>query len=144
MAKGITWTTELRRLGDLREWEEIVDVLKNPKHTVRVAVVGKYTSNGDAYKSISESLTHAGIPNDARVEIHWIESDQLELGRPPAEVLENVDALVVSLPAHNLTGTHALVEQHRRLVDENLPPSREIVDLQIGDEMLFILKKRGG
>lgn len=56
----------------------------------------------------------------------------------------NVDALVVSLPAHNLTGTHALVEQHRRLVDENLPPSREIVNLQIGDEMLFILKKRGG
>ena len=47
-----------------------------------MAVVGKYTSNGDAYKSISEALIHAGIPNDCRVEIDWIESDSLEAGKP--------------------------------------------------------------
>jgi CTP synthase len=91
-----------RRLGlessaaDMSEWRGLVETLKAPKHTCKVAVVGKYTSNGDAYKSINESLIHGGIPSDARVEIEWIESDSLEQGRPSSELLDRVDALVVA------------------------------------------------
>ncbi|AIE85056.1 CTP synthase [Fimbriimonas ginsengisoli] len=81
---------------NLTEWQALVETLKDPRNSVKVAVVGKYTSNGDAYKSIAESLTHAGIPNDSRVEIVWIESDSLENGRPPEEFLAEVDALVVA------------------------------------------------
>src|SRR5579871_3363185 len=65
-------------LNDLEGWESIVDVLKNPKQRCTIAVVGKYTSNGDAYKSINEALIHAGIPNECGVDVRWIESDTLE------------------------------------------------------------------
>ena len=78
------------------EWKSLVDVLKNPRESCRIAVVGKYTSNGDAYKSINESLIHAGIPNHARVDIRWIESDSLENGQPPEEFLEGMDGLIVA------------------------------------------------
>ena len=91
-----------KRLGleerkvQLTEWRALVDTLKNPKNHCTVAVVGKYTSNGDAYKSIAESLIHAGIPNDAEVKIRWIESDALEQGLPPEELLGDVQGLVVA------------------------------------------------
>ncbi|MCC7435906.1 MAG: CTP synthase [Methanoregulaceae archaeon] len=78
------------------EWKALVDVLKDPRESCRIAVVGKYTSNGDAYKSINEALIHAGIPNHARVDVRWIESDSLENGRPPEEFLEGVDGLIVA------------------------------------------------
>lgn len=83
------------RPSNLTEWAGLVNVLKNPTSTCRIAMVGKYTSNGDAYKSIGESLIHAGIPNHARVQIEWIESDSLENGRPPEDFLKDMDGLIV-------------------------------------------------
>jgi len=56
----------------------------------------------------------------------------------------DVNVLVVSLPSQNLAGTHQLSDQHRNLVHENLPDSRETTELQIGDEMVFIIQKQAG
>ncbi|MBL8039985.1 MAG: CTP synthase, partial [Chthonomonas sp.] len=85
------------RAPDNSEWERIASTIKNPKNTCRVAVVGKYTGNGDSYKSISESLVHAGIAADSRVEIVWLESDELEVPNfDPATLLEGIDALIVA------------------------------------------------
>jgi CTP synthase len=78
------------------EWAALVQTLKQPAKRCKVAIVGKYTSNGDAYKSIAEALIHGGIPNDAEVQFRWIESDSLEGGLDPAEMLDGVDALVVA------------------------------------------------
>jgi CTP synthase len=109
-----------QRPANLQEWEKIVDVLKNPKHTCRIAVVGKYTSNGDAYKSIGESLVHAGIPNDCRVEVQWIESDTMEEGRSPQEMLAGVDALVVA-PGFGGRGIEGKIEAVRHARESGLP-----------------------
>lgn len=59
-------------------WEEIVRILRFPKHQVDIGVVGKYIELQDAYKSVYESLTHAGIANDCRVNIHRLDSEKLE------------------------------------------------------------------
>jgi CTP synthase len=115
-----------RRLGleqravNLTEWRGLVDTLKNPRHRCRIAVVGKYTSNGDAYKSINESLIHAGIPNDCAVDIQWIESDSLENGRHPAEVLDGVDGLVVA-PGFGLRGIEGKIEAIRYARENGIP-----------------------
>ncbi|RYG68214.1 CTP synthase, partial [bacterium] len=82
--------------GSLAEWRGLVNTLKEPTRRCEIAVVGKYTSNGDAYKSIEEALIHAGIPNDTEVKIRWIESDSLETGESPETLLGGVDALVVA------------------------------------------------
>lgn len=87
--------------ADMAEWEGLVGKLKHPKQSCKIAVVGKYTSNGDAYKSISEALIHAGIPNEAKVEVKWIESGLFEgegtTEAPSAEeLLGDVDGVVIA------------------------------------------------
>lgn len=65
--------------GDLKNWDEnVVQVLKNPKHTCRIAVVGKYITLQDAYKSIYEALIHGGIANETKVEIVKIDSEDVK------------------------------------------------------------------
>jgi CTP synthase len=59
-------------------WDNVVRILRYPKHRVEIAVVGKYIELQDAYKSVYESLIHGGIANDCAVEIHRIDSEKLE------------------------------------------------------------------
>jgi CTP synthase len=77
----------LTRLGleapepDLGAWTNTVDRIRQPAQgRVRIAVVGKYTSLIDAYKSVQEALVHGGISNDVGVDIDWISSEQIEEG----------------------------------------------------------------
>jgi len=63
---------------DLTDWDRMVKVILNPPDTVRLAIVGKYVELKDAYKSITESFIHAGIPNKVRVEQVWVDSETLE------------------------------------------------------------------
>ena len=102
------------------EWAKLVDTLKHPTHKCTVAVVGKYTSNGDAYKSIAEALIHAGIPNDSEVKIRWIESDSLEHGLPPHEVLGDTDALVVA-PGFGGRGIEGKIEAIQYARENEIP-----------------------
>lgn len=90
----------LRRLGiqcgghDLTEWREIVERIKHPARETTIALVGKYVSLPDAYLSVAEALRHAGIANDARVNIRWIDSELLE--QEPAEKhLADVNGILV-------------------------------------------------
>jgi len=89
----------LDRLGlegqrDLHEWREIVERLKNPSGSVEVAIVGKYVELHDAYLSVKESLAHAGIANNVKVNIRWVHAEDLE-SRPADELLAGVNAIVV-------------------------------------------------
>jgi CTP synthase len=78
----------------LEKWQKVVDVLKNPKDSVRIAVVGKYMSLKESYKSLLEALVHGGIANEAKVELDCIEAEQLE--QEAAEiVLKNVDGILI-------------------------------------------------
>lgn len=66
------------RTHDLKAWTKLVGRIKHPVHEVQLAVVGKYVDLKDAYKSIAESLTHAGAHWNARVNVKWIDSERLE------------------------------------------------------------------
>lgn len=79
---------------DLRRWNRIVHVLKNPKESVRIAVVGKYMSLKESYKSLLESLVHGGIANDARVELDCIEAEKIEQ-RGVKGILDQADGILV-------------------------------------------------
>lgn len=109
-----------QRKGQMEEWEQLVTTLKNPETEVTIAVVGKYTSNGDAYKSIAEALIHAGIPHKASVNIRWIESDELEKSGAPAEVLKGVDGLVVA-PGFGSRGIEGKIEAIKIARETGLP-----------------------
>ncbi|MBS1712147.1 MAG: CTP synthase [Armatimonadetes bacterium] len=114
------------READLSEWREIVDKIKNPINTCTIGVVGKYTSNGDAYKSIAESLGHGGIAHDCRVKIQWIESDVFEKnasGEPGAtaeEILSGVDGVVIA-PGFGSRGVEGKIEALRYVRENGVP-----------------------
>lgn len=106
---------------DLIEWRRIVETLKHPARTCRIGVVGKYTSNGDAYKSIAEALVHAGIPNDCRVQIEWIESDTVEAqGYDCASQLSRLDGLVVA-PGFGMRGIEGKIAAVQYARESGLP-----------------------
>ncbi|MBP2019999.1 CTP synthase [Symbiobacterium terraclitae] len=86
------------RTPDLKEWRGLVDKALHPQREVDIALVGKYVALEDAYLSVVESLHHAGIHNDARVRIHWIDSERLENGAAEealANLLGRVDGILV-------------------------------------------------
>ena len=77
-------TTVLRKLGlppgnepALEEWKMFLHKLHNPVHQVKIALVGKYVELADAYKSISESFVHAGVANEAHVDLKYIQSEDI-------------------------------------------------------------------
>jgi CTP synthase len=105
---------------NLQEWRQLVETVKSPSNRCRIAAVGKYTSNGDAYKSISEALVHAGIANDCEVDIEWIESDSLENGQPPEKFLSGMDALVVA-PGFGDRGIEGKIRAVRYAREQGLP-----------------------
>ncbi len=79
--------------ADLSDWDNIVDSLQNPKHTIDIGFVGKYIEHTDAYKSLNEAFAHAGIHTHTQVNIIKIDSDSLE--DQGVEALLNLDAILV-------------------------------------------------
>ena len=80
--------------ADLTDWDNVVEALLNPEYTVRVAMVGKYVELPDAYKSVNEALLHAGIQNRVKVQIDYVNAEELE-SQDVAEVLKDADAILV-------------------------------------------------
>jgi CTP synthase len=76
--------------ADLAPWFDILDRLRKPRHEITIAVVGKYAKHKDAYKSIYESLDHAGIKNRANIRVRGIPSDELDMSK-----LEDVNGVLV-------------------------------------------------
>jgi len=78
---GDSITSKLRikaQKPDLSGWRNLVTKIQHPKYIVPIAICGKYVQLRDAYKSIIESFVHAGAPNDARVELKWVEAEDIE------------------------------------------------------------------
>jgi CTP synthase len=115
----------VKRLGlparepDLAEWRQIVERIKRPKYVVDVACVGKYIDNGDAYISIAEALKHGGIANDARVNLHWIDSEELEQAEA-TERLAGMDAILVA-PGFGARGVEGKINTAHYARTRNVP-----------------------
>jgi CTP synthase len=83
----------LARAADLSVWKGLVHALEHPEHVVDVVFVGKYVDLTESYKSLIEALNHAGMHTRSRVQIHYIDSEEIE--RDGVGVLETMDAILV-------------------------------------------------
>ena len=77
------------------DWDELLEKVHHPKHTVKVGLVGKYIDLPDAYLSVSEALRAGGFANLAKIEIVWIASDECETAEGARKHLQGVDAICV-------------------------------------------------
>jgi CTP synthase len=77
------------------EWDELLKKVHNPKHHVKIGLVGKYIDLPDAYLSVSEALRAGGFANDAKIEIVWIPSDDCETPEGAKKALGELDGICV-------------------------------------------------
>ncbi|MFM1788153.1 MAG: synthetase [Pseudomonadota bacterium] len=79
--------------ANLKVWDDLIDRLEHPQETVRVAMVGKYVDLTESYKSLTEALIHAGLHTRSRVQIEYIDSEQIDDQGP--DMLQGFDAILV-------------------------------------------------
>ena len=80
---------------DLLVWQDIVQRLSHPEGEVNIAVVGKYTSLIDSYKSLAEALVHGGLDNNVMVRLNWVDSESFEGDNPDMSDLKQADGILV-------------------------------------------------
>ncbi len=96
---------------DLSDWHELVERYTHPTRTVRIALVGKYVALHDAYLSVAEALTHAGIAHQAAVKVSWIDSADLT-DENAAQRLSGFDGII--LPGgYGKSGTEGMIAAAR-------------------------------
>ena len=78
------------RRPNLAPWEQLMTRIQHPKTTTTIALVGKYVELKESYKSLCEAITHGGIANDAKVEIHWVDSEGLATDLGPLDKVHGV------------------------------------------------------
>ncbi len=96
LGKAVETLLDLEHIHpNLGVWQNAVRVIKAPQQEVTIALAGKYTAMPDAYLSMMEALLHAGIANDARVNIKWVNTESLEEAEEIESQLGDVDGILV-------------------------------------------------
>ncbi len=103
----------------LRKWKTFLNKLNNPKHHIKIGLVGKYVELPDAYKSISESFIHAGASNDCHVEVDLIQSETLHI-RNNKRKLSDFDGILVA-PGFGHRGIEGKILAARFARENNIP-----------------------
>ena len=104
---------------NLSRWRRIVSILKNPKDTVRIAMVGKYVELTDSYKSLNEALVHGGIANECSVEVTHVDSEKIEQDGLPDSVLA-ADGILVPM-GFGPRGTEGKIAAVRHAREKKVP-----------------------
>ncbi len=104
---------------DLKDWQDMVDSLKNPTDLVEIAMVGKYTQLHDAYLSVVEALKHGGIAEHVSVKIRWIDSEEVTKENAE-EKLKEVDGILVP-GGFGKRGTEGMIAAIQYARTHNIP-----------------------
>lgn len=104
--------------ADLSEWNNVVDALDNPDTNVNIAMVGKYMDLADSYKSLSEALAHAGVQTRTKVNIIYVDSEEIE--NNGTGCLNEIDAILVPGGFGN-RGTDGKIEAVRYAREKGVP-----------------------
>ncbi len=106
--------------GDLDSWSAMTERMLQAKDEVRIAAIGKYIEHEDAYKSINEALLHAGIANDCKVRLSWIDSEQFEQDFDPDSVLSKYDGILVG-PGFGIRGVEGKIKAVQYAREHKIP-----------------------
>lgn len=119
-------STVLRKLAlpnegepSLTNWREFLKKLKNPKHSVKVGLIGKYVELPDAYKSISESFIHGGAANECEVNVKFIHSENITENNVN-EKLNGLDGILIA-PGFGLRGIDGKIFSAKYARENNIP-----------------------
>ncbi len=83
------------REPDLTAWTQFAETYKHAPHPTTIGIVGKYVELQESYKSLNEALAHGGVANGVRVDLRYIDAEELENASDPADLLGDIDAILV-------------------------------------------------
>ena len=109
----------IRQEPKLDHWKDFVNKLKNPTRKVKIGLVGKYVELPDSYKSITESLVHAGGVNQCDVDVKCIHSEKIK-EENVSKIMEGVDGIIVA-PGFGQRGIEGKIYAVRYAREKNLP-----------------------
>jgi CTP synthase len=107
------------RPRNLKAWEDLLDRIRHPADEVTIGIVGKYVAYEDSYKSLNEALLHGGVASNLRVQLRWIEAEDLVNGKLESE-LERVDGILVP-GGFGVRGVAGMVEAIRYSRERKIP-----------------------
>ncbi len=105
---------------NLTAWKVFLKKLKEPKHTIRIGLVGKYNKLPDAYKSINESFVHGGANNECKVEVEAIHAEALEITNDLSDALGHLDGVLVA-PGFGERGIEGKINAIKYLRENGIP-----------------------
>ncbi|MHA1270246.1 MAG: CTP synthase [Candidatus Helarchaeota archaeon] len=116
------------------EWEHIMDLYRNPRYSLNIAMPGKYTSIIDSYVSINEALKHAGAHNHCEININWINTEEIEKN-PEAinESMKNIDGILLT-PGFGSRGVEGMIECAKYSLYNKVP----FLGICFGSQLLYI------
>jgi CTP synthase len=104
--------------ADLSQWQQVYENLSNPQGEVNIAMVGKYMELTEAYKSLSESLVHAGIHTRTKVNVHYVDSEMIE--KTGTDCIANMDAILVP-GGFGKRGVEGMISTAQYARENNIP-----------------------
>ncbi len=104
---------------DMNVWEDITRKVRKPSHEVSISIVGKYVGLRDSYKSLMEALVHGGIANDSRVNLIWVDSEQVEADGAEKHLAETDGILVPG--GFGVRGIEGKIEAIRYAREKKIP-----------------------
>ena len=107
------------RRKNMTKWRELVHKIRNPKDEVTIGIAGKYVSYEDSYKSLNEALRHGGIASDVKVNLDWVDSEELNR-KTSADLLSHVDGILIP-GGFGIRGVEGMVEAVRYARVEKIP-----------------------
>ena len=105
---------------DVSYLETFIKKYTKPKHQVNIAMCGKYTELPDAYKSVLEAFIHAGVENDARVNIKWVATEEVKTDKDALGLFENIDGILL-LPVFGKRGSEGKILSCKYARENNIP-----------------------
>jgi CTP synthase len=103
----------------LKEWMDFLKKLNNPKHHIRIGLVGKYVELPDAYKSISESFVHSGAMNECKIDVEYIHSEEIT-DENVDEKLKDLNGILVA-PGFGSRGIEGKISTVKYARENNIP-----------------------
>ncbi len=104
----------------LKELRKFIQNFKNPDHDVTIAMCGKYTELIDSYKSVMESFIHAGVENNARVNVKWIRTEKIKDDKSAEKAFADVDGILL-LPGFGSRGGEGKILSSKYARENNVP-----------------------
>ena len=111
---------QLSGKADVSYLKTFIKKFKEPKHNVNIAMCGKYTELPDAYKSVLESFVHSGVENNARVNVHWVATEEIKNDLDAKSAFDNMDGILL-LPGFGSRGSEGKIISCKYSRENNIP-----------------------